>query len=384
MYGAAVYTQVNYDAITMGFQNALFSYGCDWHGAGWVVEGVLNAPHCVEALEAYKALYDSGPPGNTNSYYPEMMNYFMAGQATFAMNYFAFLPALTKPGINPDYYDKVGFFANPPGPYGQQGASLGGQGASINAYIGNDRRQAAYDFIRWFARDEIQAKWAELGGYSSNKTVLASPAFLAAAPTNPAYAESMGIVKDFYNIPEYGQLLAPAQTALNNYVVGGVGTAEGTMDALAAEHTTILTDLGYLGIGAAAPQADMRSGGQAAVPPDIQPGDQVIVASAGVTASVGSVGTITIAADADQDTVAGTIRAPFTGSLRVRREVWVDPGPDGIETTADAAGGARQRPVCPTFHGSAGGLPAAGAAREPGPAGAASWISTGSALTVMP
>ena len=30
----------------------------------------LNDPKCVEALEAYKKLYDSGPPGNTNSLLP--------------------------------------------------------------------------------------------------------------------------------------------------------------------------------------------------------------------------------------------------------------------------------------------------------------------------
>ena len=100
MYGAAVYTQKDYDAITMGFQNALFTYGCDWN-KDWLVEGVLNDPKCVEALEAYKKLYDSGPPGNTNAFYTEMNNYFIAGQATFAMNYFAFLPALVQPGHRP-------------------------------------------------------------------------------------------------------------------------------------------------------------------------------------------------------------------------------------------------------------------------------------------
>ena len=141
MYGAAVYTQKDYDAITMGFQNALFTYGCDWN-KDWKVEGVLNAPQCVEALEAYKKMYDSGPPGNTNSFYPEMNNYFIAGQATFAMNYFAFLPALANEGTDPDYFDKVGFFSNPKGPYGQQFASLGGQGTSINSYIDDERKQA--------------------------------------------------------------------------------------------------------------------------------------------------------------------------------------------------------------------------------------------------
>ena len=118
--------------------------------------GVLNAPQCVEALEAYKKLYDSGPPGNTNTFFTEMNNYFIAGQATFAMNYFAFLPALANEGTDPDYFDKVGFFSNPPGPYGQQFASLGGQGTSINAYISDERKQAAFDFIKWFAQDDIQ------------------------------------------------------------------------------------------------------------------------------------------------------------------------------------------------------------------------------------
>jgi len=246
MYGAGVYTQKDYDAITMGYQNALFTYGCDWHDANWVVEGVLNQPHCVEALEAYKKLYDSGPPGNTNSFFPEMNDYYTNGKAVMVMNYFAFLPALVNQGTDPNFYDKTGFFSNPKGPYGQQFASLGGQGTSINSYISDERKQAAFDFIKWFGQDDIQMKWAELGGYTCNKKALASDAFLAAAPYNAAFAETMGFVKDFYNIPEYGQLLPPAQTALSNFIVGGQGTAQEALDYIAKEHTTILTDAGYI------------------------------------------------------------------------------------------------------------------------------------------
>ena len=107
-----------------------------------------------------------------------MNNYFINGQATFAMNYFAFLPALVNQGTNPNYYDKIGFFSNPPGPYGQQFASLGGQGTSINTYIDDERKQASLEFIKWFASDAVQMKWAELGGYTCNKKALASDAFL--------------------------------------------------------------------------------------------------------------------------------------------------------------------------------------------------------------
>ena len=56
----------------------------------------------------------------------------------------------------------------------------------------------------------------------------------------------MGMVKDFYNIPEYGELLAPAQTALSDYIVGGKGTAQEALDTIAAEHTKILKKYGYL------------------------------------------------------------------------------------------------------------------------------------------
>jgi multiple sugar transport system substrate-binding protein len=245
LYGAAVYTQKDYDAITMGFQNALFTYGCDWN-KDYKVTGVLNKKECIEALEAYKALYDSGPPGNTNSFFPEMNDYFINGQAVFAMNYFAFFPALANKGTSPKYFDKVGFFSNPAGPYGQHYASLGGQGASVNSYINADRKTASYEFIKWFARDDIQMKWAELGGYTCNKKALASDAFLKAAPYNAAFAETMGMVKDFYNIPQYGELLPAAQAALSDYVVGGKGTAQQALDAIAKAHEEIFKKYGYL------------------------------------------------------------------------------------------------------------------------------------------
>ena len=103
----------------------------------------------------------------------------------------------------------------------------------------------AIDFIKWFASDEIQQKWAEVGGYTCNKAALASDAFLNGTPYNQSFAETMGFVKDFYNIPEYGLLLPPAQTALSQYVVEGKGTAKEALDTVAAEHQKILEDAGY-------------------------------------------------------------------------------------------------------------------------------------------
>jgi multiple sugar transport system substrate-binding protein len=170
----------------------------------------------------------------------------ISGLVAMSMNYFAFFPALVNPGTNPNYADKMGFFANPAGPNGDRGAALGGQGMSVISFISPERQQAALDFIEWFAQEEVQAKWAELGGYTCNSNVLESEAFLNANPYNPAFAETMTFVKDFFNIPPYGQLLEVSQREFSKFVVEGQGTAQETMDTMAAEFDKILRAEGFI------------------------------------------------------------------------------------------------------------------------------------------
>ena len=117
---------------------------------------------------------------------------------------------------------------------------------SVISYIPEERKQAAFDFIEWYAQDEIQAQFASVGGYSTNKSVVESDEFLNATPFNPAFAETMTFVKDFWNIPEYGELLEVTQRLLSQFIVEGVGTAEETMNQIAEEHDAILRDAGYI------------------------------------------------------------------------------------------------------------------------------------------
>lgn len=246
LYGSAIYTQADYDGLTMGFQNMLFSFGGDWSDENFNPEGVINSPESVAALEFYRELYECcQPPGMSNAFFAEVNDAFISGQAVMGMNYFAFFPALANSEVNP-YADVTGYFVNPAGPGGEHFASLGGQGISIISYIPEERQEAAKDFIRWFGQDSIQEQWGALGGYSANKAVLSSDAFMEVAPYNAAFAETMGIVKDFYNIPVYGELLRVAQDEMGAYVVGGEGTAQEALDAVAAQHTEILRDGGFL------------------------------------------------------------------------------------------------------------------------------------------
>jgi multiple sugar transport system substrate-binding protein len=245
LYGVGIYTQVDYDAITMGFENVFFSYGADWKDADNNVLGVVNTPEAAAALELYRDLYSFAPPGTNNAFFQEMNDAFINGQAAMIMNYFAFFPALDNPSINP-FRDTTGYFAMPAGPGGDRYAALGGQGISVNNYVSDARKQAALDFITWFAQEDIQARWAELGGYTCNINVLQSDTFLNQTPYNAAFAQTMTFVKDFWNIPEFGQLLEIAQRYLNGYIVGGEGEAQATLDSMAGEMDGVLVDAGYL------------------------------------------------------------------------------------------------------------------------------------------
>lgn len=74
--------------------------------------------------------------------------------------------------------------------------------------------------------------------------------------------------------------------------------------------------------------------------PDIAVGDGVTVWAAGLTSSVDPIGSIDGDLDATANTVSGILNAPaYTGTLDVRCEIWVEEGPPGIDTTADANGG---------------------------------------------
>jgi multiple sugar transport system substrate-binding protein len=247
LYGVAIYTQKDYDAITMGVENTFFSWGATWQDANNNVKGVVNSKKAAEALQYYKDLYDCCQvPGLSNAFYTETNDAFIGGKAVMIMNYFAFFPALVNSGTDKNYFDKAGFFANPTGPYGDRAAALGGQGLSVVKYINADRQKASLDFIKWFAQDTVQQAWADLGGYTCNAAVLKGDKFLKTTPFNPAFAETMTFVKDFWNIPEYAQLLTVTQSELHKFVIGGEGSAQGALDNIANEHDKILKTAGYI------------------------------------------------------------------------------------------------------------------------------------------
>jgi multiple sugar transport system substrate-binding protein len=229
-YGVALYTQTAYDAMAMGLEQTIFTYGGDLGNYETKeVDGILNSPQNVEALEAYRKLYTFTPPNWSQAFFIENNQAFTEGLVAMNMNYFAFFPALANEATNP-HADATGYFANPPGPNGDQHAALGGQGISIVSYSQN--QEEAYKFLEWFIREDVQKKWAELGGYTCHSAVLNSEEFLNAAPFNRAFADSMKIVKDFWAVPVFADMLFQMNDRLHPYITTGEGDPKAALDAL--------------------------------------------------------------------------------------------------------------------------------------------------------
>ena len=68
------------------------------------------------------------------------------------------------------------------------------------------------------------------------------------APFNAAFAETMQMVKDFWNIPIFAQLLEVSQRELSGFIVPETveGTAADAMKRMAEGHDKILRENGFI------------------------------------------------------------------------------------------------------------------------------------------
>jgi len=241
-YGAAINTERGSEGITMGVTAAMYAWGMEYENPNkpYDMEGYFNSPQAVEAVEFYRKLYeDCAPPGHSDAYMVANLDAYKSGQVAFQMNWYAFWPGVSKE----DSDGRVsGFFANPK--QNVAAATLGGQGISVVKY--SDKQDLALEYIKWFARPDVQQKWWDLGGYSCHNDVLSAPSF----PTSTVYAQgfldSMGIVKDFWQEPTFVELMLPMQEAIHDYVVNGKGTAKGALDKIIEEWVEVFEADGKL------------------------------------------------------------------------------------------------------------------------------------------
>ena len=218
----------------MGYENALFSYGGELGDySTYKVDGIVNSPEAVAALEAYKELYKFTPPNWGQAFFLEDNQAITEGLAAMSMNYFAFFPALANKATNP-YADVTGFFANPAGPSGKQHAALGGQGISIVSY---SKKQDEVDEV---PRVVHQRGRTEEVGRARRLHLQCQGAGVAEFRNATPYNEA------FYQIDVHGEgllggarICASCLTQMNNrigpFIVGEQGTAKEALDGVAQD-----------------------------------------------------------------------------------------------------------------------------------------------------
>ena len=102
-YGVAILTEMKGDGTAMGIMSALFSYGGELGNyATCAVEGIVNSPQAIQALETYKELYAFTPPDWGNAESAKNNQAITTGLAAMSMNFFALFPSLLNPSINPN------------------------------------------------------------------------------------------------------------------------------------------------------------------------------------------------------------------------------------------------------------------------------------------
>jgi multiple sugar transport system substrate-binding protein len=242
-YGCVLTTGRGYDALVMGFQQVMWSFGGSWGAAETHrVNGFANSEASVAALEFFKSLLAFAPKGGASVDYDKILESYMDNKsAAMLITYFAFVPAIASSDMGP----KTGYFVVP-SKDGRRFASLGGQGMSISTKAPPPQRDLAKQFIAWFLRRETQEKWIrKQGGFTAHVDVLRSDAFREAAPYNAAFAKSLDFLKDFWNVPVYNELLSAAMQYLGE-ALDGVKTPKEALDKVAAEHERILREAGLL------------------------------------------------------------------------------------------------------------------------------------------
>jgi multiple sugar transport system substrate-binding protein len=241
-YGITIYTDNSYDALVMGAMNPIFAFGGELGDYG-TNKVLVNSKEAVAGLKFYRDLYAYTPPDWGKTFFQEANQAMTEGLVAMSMNFFAFFPALANPATN-KYASATGYFAMPAGPSGKRFAALGGQGLSIVSYSKN--KEASMKFLEWFVKEDTQKKWAKLGGYTCNAAILKSDEFRKATPYNEAFYQTMQMVKDFWTVPEYAELLTQANKRWHSYVVGGKGTPEEVNAALAKDWEATLKKYGSL------------------------------------------------------------------------------------------------------------------------------------------
>jgi multiple sugar transport system substrate-binding protein len=230
LWGIGVHQASTYDAAAEYFNQILWNWGGDlWNGNTGQIDGVVNDYHGVAALNFAKRLTKYTPPGSGNWWFTDVITALNEGEIAIANNWWGFLYSNTVPptklgSTRAQIVSKLGFFATPPETFHGQThhvVALGGMGISISAFDSPAQIRASEDFIKWTQKPSSQCLWVSLGGGPTTKAALNSACYLRAVPFAVQERQSYHLLRDFWNVPDYSNMLTIQGTDLNAVFTGG-------------------------------------------------------------------------------------------------------------------------------------------------------------------
>ncbi|MBA7634486.1 hypothetical protein ES703_42071 [subsurface metagenome] len=243
LYGTAMEYSKEYDFISDHVMALFWSWGGDiinWET--YKVDGIMNSPQNVEALEYYKHLLKYQPLGAADYGIDQCITAISQGKVFSTLTW----AAVGFPIFDPKtslVSDKV-LVVKPPKGKVMRSYCIGGQPWVVSEY--SQHKKEVFEFFKWWYSKEIQWKFAEMGGNPVIRKLIDSEEFKKLNPWNRAYVEMIPGARDFWHLPCYAEMLLVQQEEWHNYVSGATPDAKTALDRTASRQEEILKDWEFL------------------------------------------------------------------------------------------------------------------------------------------
>lgn len=238
MFGMAMQGGRDADWIISEFTPPAWGNGGElWDPATYTAQGVLNSAENVAALQMLMDMVQtdkSVDPASANWTINERFGALTSEAAAMCLNW---SPLFGGAADGPDspVAGKIGYAVSPAGP-SRQAALIGCQGTGINAF--SEKKAEAWQYLQWWQSKETQAAMAAdlPSGFVSARNDLRDS---VTEEWQKAFLDSIPVLKDLWNIPEYAQLLQILQTELNLAYTGNKSAQDALDNAALAQQAVL-------------------------------------------------------------------------------------------------------------------------------------------------
>ncbi len=245
-YGAFTHAGRQGDYITQDFFPILWAFGGElWDPEAWKAEGILNSTSNILALKFYAGWNTNHkivPAESANWGNEEVFNALAQDKVAMGQFWATFGASLEDPKVS----KVVGKIAYAPVPGVKdkktgrirRASMFGCQGTAITSF--SNHKGEAWQYLKWLQSSRIQKSLLDdpksafisarkdLTGYTASRS-----------PRNKVVLDSLLFAHDFWNNPDYSELLSVIQRELNLAFIGSKSAKE-ALDAATAEIQRVL------------------------------------------------------------------------------------------------------------------------------------------------